>query len=191
MKIRNGFVSNSSSSSFVISLPRKPTNYKNISQYLFSDVNENKIISKSFYRDLNSNYENRFEEIRKIIGQLIYGHVRTEIDNIIEEKQNKIPYRSSRYHHIIYKHFRSFIPSINNYLKELKLKPVDFFNKTYPSSLTFDFIDKYNDLPTVATINLFDSHKYISYINFDNDTKDREIKTQLIKKITLFDTYNG
>ncbi len=40
MKIRNGFVSNSSSSSFIVAFPRKPKNARDVQTILFGDVKE-------------------------------------------------------------------------------------------------------------------------------------------------------
>lgn len=53
MKIRNGFVSNSSSSSFVVAFPHKPTSKEDVQKMLFGD-------KKEYHCPFNFNHENLF-----------------------------------------------------------------------------------------------------------------------------------
>ncbi len=84
MKIRNGFVSNSSSSSFVVAFPRKPKNAKDVQTILFGDDKElqylfdDNIISTAsiatrVWDDMKRQKPNKYSEVVAAVdGEMIY-----------------------------------------------------------------------------------------------------------------------
>jgi len=64
MKIRNGFVSNSSSSSFIIAFPKKPKTFEDIRKYIFGDIEGNDL-----YQDSGISYNDISEHIFKAINK--------------------------------------------------------------------------------------------------------------------------
>jgi hypothetical protein len=77
MKIRNGFVSNSSSSSFVVVFPREPKSATDVKDILFKD-------EKYFYDPYDSSTKWTTEKVSEIVWKDICNQKKNDIETALE-----------------------------------------------------------------------------------------------------------
>lgn len=85
MKIRNGFVSNSSSSSFIVSFPKQPKSRKDVREMLFNKNEE-------YYYAPFGDESWRIEEVAETIWSAILEQKKNDYDAILEELANVSSY---------------------------------------------------------------------------------------------------
>ena len=132
MKIRNGFVSNSSSSSFLISLSKIPENNIEVHKLFFQDLDYDKDIigdDRSFpikrlstiiYEDII--YFNNLDEAEKL--KMIKAEI---VDNMIKEKWN---YKKQEFEYIVDKQYFIVDDHIQQLINDIEDK-VDYDEKAF------------------------------------------------------------
>jgi len=79
MKIRDGHVSNSSSSSFVVAFPKKPKSVKDVHQFMFNGKEGG--VGVEYYED-GFSYR---QVAQRVFDDIKMGNVQTSKDNLLEE----------------------------------------------------------------------------------------------------------
>ena len=130
MKIRNGFVSNSSSSSFVVIFPFEPKSSDDVQKMLFL---ENQLyygdgnysveqVSETIWKDICDQQKNDIEKAFEIIGQSNFGSGAPDYDDFkyISDRND----RWNAYNDAINKYAKKTLKEFFN-IRKLKLQVID------------------------------------------------------------------
>lgn len=138
MKIRNGFVSNSSSSSFVVVLEKKPETPEELKNILFGDkesisyydyTKTTEEASKRIFNDIENYTKNPYDLVEKIV----YGLDEWDVNSIDQFKKPDGNYDWNKYDKAKDQHIENeVVPRANKFIEKYKNKFI--FCTTYDDS---------------------------------------------------------
>lgn len=173
MKIRNGFVSNSSSSSFVVIFPRIPTSVEDVEEMVFKEekyyydpFDDNKWtsqqVSETIWKDICDQKPNDFEGAKDIIMSGSFEDGPEYDDNIKDYKE-----RWKKYDRDIKKYAEKKFNDFFN-VRKLKLKKINGEDIQYDGGVfyIFEYSDNSGDyFCALEHGNLFHKLKHIKVSN--------------------------
>lgn len=181
MKIRNGFVSNSSSSSFVVLFPKEPKSWEEVRDMLF-EKNENffqnlyayddndesgwpvEEVAKTVWEDISKQEKNNFEKAKEmIISGTIYGEGAPDYNDYehIEDWYK----RSEVYHRDMNKFAEKKMKEFFN-IRKLKLKKLN--NEPITDIVLYCFEYSDNDGSYSAALEHGDLFRKLKHITISN-----------------------
>jgi hypothetical protein len=181
MKIRTGFVSNSSSSSFVVLFPREPKNATDVKNmlfkekenffnnpYVFADHDDfgwsSEVVAETVWNDICKQEKNDFERAKKMISSgTLYGDGAPDYDDYKHIKDwNK---RSEAYHSDMNRFAEKKMKEFFN-LRKLKLKKIN--NEPNDGTVLYCFEYSDNDGTYNSALEHGDLFRNLKHITISN-----------------------